>query len=111
MNRYMTANILCIIKWWVDASYGVHWDSKRHTGAMVSAGNGAIVNILRKHKLNGGSSTKSEQLGIAGFLGRMLWCEYFMEAQGHTIKINILYQDNKSNILLAKNDSMSTGKG
>ena len=33
-----------------------------------------------------------------------------MEAQGYTIESNILYQDNKSTILLAKNGRMSAGK-
>ena len=33
-----------------------------------------------------------------------------MEAQGYTIENNILYQDNKSTILLAKNGRMSAGK-
>ena len=39
-----------------------------------------------------------------------MWCKYFMEAQGYTIENNILYQDNKSTILLAKNGRMSAGK-
>ena len=33
-----------------------------------------------------------------------------MEAHGYTIENNILYQDNKSTILLAKNGRMSAGK-
>ena len=33
----------------------------------------------------------------------MMWCKYFMEAQEYTIEHNILYQDNKSTIFLAKN--------
>ena len=33
-----------------------------------------------------------------------------MESQGYTIENNILYQDNKSTILLAKNVGMSEGK-
>ena len=33
-----------------------------------------------------------------------------MEARGYTIENNILYQDNKSTILLAKNGRMSAGK-
>ena len=40
----------------------------------------------------------------------ILWCKYFVEAQGYTIMSNILYQDNKLIILLAKNGRMSTGK-
>ena len=81
MKRHMGAESLCIIKWWADASYGVHWDSKGHTGATMSMGKGAMVNISRKHKLNVGSSTESELVSIADVLGMMMWCKYFMEAQ------------------------------
>ena len=40
----------------------------------------------------------------------MMWCKYFVEAQGYTIESNVLYQDNKSTIPLAKNGRMSAGK-
>ena len=60
--------------------------------------------------MNGASSTEAELIGIADILGMILWCNYFMEAQGHTIEHNILYQDNKSTILLAKNGRISAGK-
>ena len=109
-KRHMSADCLNTIRWWVDAAYGVHWDSKGHTGAMMSMGKGAIVNISKKQKLNTGSSTESELVGIADILGMMMWCKYFIEAQGYTIENNILYQDNKSTILLAKNGRMSAGK-
>ena len=32
----LTADTLNIIHWWVDVSYGVHWDCKGHTGAIMS---------------------------------------------------------------------------
>ena len=76
----------------------------------MSMGRGALVNIYRKHKMNTGSSTELELVGIADLLGMMIWCKYFMEAQGYTIESNILYQDNNSTILLAKNGRMSAGK-
>ena len=110
MKRYLTAESLSNIIWWVDGSYGVHWDSKGHTGAMMSMGKGAIVNISRKHKMNVGSSTELELVSIADVLGMILWCKDFVEAQGYTIKSNLLYQDNKATILLAKNGRMSAGK-
>ena len=59
MKRHMTAGALNIIRWWVDASYRLHWDCKGHTRAMISMGRGALVNISRKHKLNTGSSIES----------------------------------------------------
>ena len=76
----------------------------------MSMGKGSTFNISRKHKLNTGSSTEAELVSIADVLGMMMWCKYFMEAQGYTIENNILYQDNKSTILLAKNGRMSAGK-
>ena len=76
----------------------------------MSMGKGTIVNIARKHKLNIGSSTEAELVSIANVLGMMMWCKYFMEAQGYEIENNILYQDNKSTILIEKNGRMSSGK-
>ena len=90
--------------------FEVQWDLRGHTWAMMSMGKGAIVNILRKHKMNVASSTELELVSIADVLGMILWCKYSMEAQGYTIESNILYQDNKSTILLAKNGRMSAGK-
>ena len=110
MKSYLSADGLTNIMWWVDSSHGAHWDSKGHTRAMMFMGRGAIVNAPRKHKLNIGSSIESELVNIDNVLGVMMWCKYFMEAQGYTIDNNLLYQDNKSTILLAKNVIMPAGR-
>ena len=98
MKHHLSADNLTNLMWWVDGSYEVHWDSKGHTGAMMSMGTSTIVNVSRRHKLNVGSSTDSELVSIAGVLGVMMRCKYFIEAQGYTIDNNLLYQDNKSSI-------------
>ena len=77
---------------------------------MMSMAKGTIISVLRKHGLNVASSTESELVSIADVLGVMMWCKYFLEAQGYTVDNNVLYQDNKSTILLAKNGRMSAGK-
>ena len=71
---------------------------------------GAFVNISRKNKMDVASSTKSEMVSIVDVLGMIMCCKYFMEVQGYTIENNILYQDNNSTILLAKNGRISDGK-
>ena len=76
----------------------------------MSMGKGALVNIARNHKLNTVSSTETELVSITYVIGMMMWCKYFMEAQGYAIENNILYQDNKPTILLAKNGRMRSGK-
>ena len=64
MKRHTRADSLNMFRWWVDASYGVYSDCKGHTGAMMSMGKGATVNISRNHKLNNGSSTEAELVSI-----------------------------------------------
>ena len=90
MKRYLLADSLSHIHWYVDASDGVHWDSKGHTRAMMTMGRGALIHISIKHKLNVGSSTESELVSIADVLGIMMWSKYFMEAQGYTIEKNVI---------------------
>ena len=60
--------------------------------------------------MNVARSTESELVSIEDVLGMIMWCKYFVEAQGYTIENTILYQDNKSTILLAKNGRMLAGK-
>ena len=68
----MRAESLSMIRWWVDASYEVHWDCKVNTGAMISMGKGALVNIAKKHRLNTGSSTEAELVSIENVLSMMM---------------------------------------
>jgi len=43
-------------------------------------------------------------------MGQILWTHAFLEEQGHKVNTNIIYQDNKSAILLAENGRGSTSK-
>jgi hypothetical protein len=98
------------IRWWVDASYGVHVDMKGHTGGTMSMGKGSIYSTARAQKLVACSSTESELIGVHDVMPQVLWTAYFMKAQGHEVVDNVLYQDNKSTILLANNGRASSGK-
>ena len=49
-------------------------------------------------------------VGIDDALPFILWARYFIEAQGYSVEQNILYQDNKSTILLANNGRWSSSK-
>jgi hypothetical protein len=40
----------------------------------------------------------------------VLWTRYFLEAQGHGVRENIVHQDNKSAILMEKNGKASSSK-
>jgi hypothetical protein len=94
----------------VDAAYAVHPDMKSHTGGAMSLGTGVLYGTSKGQKLNTKSSTEAEIVGTDDVMPQMLWTLYFLEAQGYKIEDNILYQDNKSSILLETNGRGSSGK-
>ena len=106
----LRADNLRVIKWYVDASYAVHPDYKSHTGAVMTMGQGAVQAISKKQKLNTRSSTEAELVGADDAATMILWTGLFMKDQGYTLEKNILYQDNKSAILLETNGKRSAGK-
>ena len=99
-----------ILRWYWDASFAVHPDYKSHTGGTLTMGKGCILSSSKKQKLNTRSSAEAELVAVDDGMGLMLWSKLFLEAQGHTVEDNVLYQDNKSAILLEKNGKASSTK-
>ena len=110
MKLCINVDSLSTMRWYVDVSYGLHYNCKGHTGMMMTLRAGAAMSMSKAQKLNTGSSTKSELVGVHDCLPDILWGKYFLEAQGHVIDHNILLQDNKSTILLATNGKMSSSR-
>jgi hypothetical protein len=73
-------------------------------------GTGAIFSISRKQKINNRSSTEAELVATDDVFGAIIWNKLFLEEQGYPLEETILYQDNKSSILLETNDRQNTGK-
>ncbi len=65
-------------------------------------GTGAPVVTSTKQKLNMCSSTISVVVAVDDMIPQILWTWLFMQEQGIKDTDNILYQDNKSAILLEK---------
>ena len=61
--------ILCadsanVIKWHVVAACAVHRDFKSHTGGTMASGEGSIISMSLKQKLNMKSSTEAKLVGV-----------------------------------------------
>ena len=82
MKLNITVDSLTTIRWYVDASYGLHVECKGHTSMMRTLGAGASMNMSKAHKLNTKSSTEAELVGVYDALSDVLWDKYFLEAQG-----------------------------
>jgi len=98
------------IRWWIDAAFAVHPDMRSHTGAVMSLGSGAIQSISKKQKVNTRSSTEAELVAVDDVLAQVIWTQNFLRAQGFEVTDNVVYQDNKSTMLLEKNGRASAGK-
>ena len=106
----LSADSLHILKWYVDVAFAVHPDYRSHTGAGLTLGRGFPITMSRKQKLNTRSSTEGELVGADDAAQPMLWTVNFITAQGYEVEQNILYQDNKSTILLLENGKKSSSQ-
>jgi hypothetical protein len=98
-----------ITRWWANASFAVHRDSKSHTSGEMSLGRGVTYGTSTRQKLTKHSSTEAELVAADDVLGQLLWTQYFLQGQGDANKA-VLYQDNQAAILLEKNGQASSGK-
>ena len=63
-----------------------------------------------KQKINTRSSTEAELVGVNDAMAMILWVRNFLIAQGYSVTDNVVYQDNMSTMLLARNGTKSSGK-
>ena len=105
-----SANRSGILKWWVDASFTVHPNTRGHSGGGLSLGRVFPIVSYTKQKLNTRSSTETELVGADDFMPAICWTHYFWKAQGYRISDNALFQDNKISILLEKSGKASSRK-
>ena len=110
MPLILSAESMTLPRWWIDASYAVHNDCRSHTGAMVTFGSGMALSFSRKQKLSTKSSTEAEVVGVDDGLPLVLWMRYILQEQGYDMKPSLIYQDNKSAILLEMNGKASGSK-
>ena len=98
------------VKWWVDASYATHHNSRSHTGGTMTMGRGSIFSTSCKQKINTCSSTEAELIGVNDVAGQIIWTRNFINKQGYNINTSTLFQDNKSAMLLEQNGILSSSK-
>ena len=60
--------------------------------------------------MNTRSSTEAELVGVDDAINLILWTKLFLAEQGYKTMDTVLYQDNKSAILLEKNGKKSSSK-
>jgi hypothetical protein len=110
MPLILSANGVGILKWWMDALFTVHPKMRGHSGGGLSLGRVFPIASSKKKELKTWSSTDTEIVDADDFMPAICWTRYFMMLQGCGVEDNILFQDNKSSILLEKNGKASSSK-
>ena len=99
-----------MLTWFIDAAFAVHADIKSHTGAVFTLGKSAITSNSTKQKVNLWSSTEPEMIAVDDKISKVIWTKKFIESQGFKVELNVVYQNNESNLKLAQNDKESSRK-
>ena len=106
----LAANDLHVVQWYADVSYAVHPNFKSHTGWVMTMGQGAVQSGSCKQKLVTRTMYEAELVGVDKARTKIFWTKFFVKAQGYEVQENILYQDNKSTILLLNNGKANSRK-
>lgn len=88
---------------YIDRAHAVHHNMKAHTGMYVTKGKGASMSVLVRYKLNTTSSTETEIVAVGEKLLKCVWDQHFCIKEGGSTNEDVMYQDNKSTILLMNN--------
>jgi hypothetical protein len=108
------------LTWSVDASFAIHKDMRSHTGAVLTMGQGALMSMSLKQKINTKSSTEAELVGVDDAMNFVEWIQLFVEQQIISVNDNsvlktigcdtVIQQDNTSTIQLENNGKASSTK-
>eukprot|EP00957_Ditylum_brightwellii_P013878 1046253-Ditylum_brightwellii.AAC.1 len=71
-------------------------------GGAISMGHGLLTGKSAMEKLNVKSSTEAELVGLAEYQPYNTWLLMFLKEQGYGVLNNVIFQDNKSAILMKK---------
>ena len=110
LTRILSSNEISILKWWIDESFAVHPNIRGHTGGDISMGRTFPIVSSTKQKLNTQRSTETEIVAVYYCMPALLWTRYWLDDQGYDFFENIIYQDNKSAIILENNGKYSSSK-
>jgi len=103
--KIVRVNGVVTMEAYIDASYGVHQDSKSHSGMVLTMGIGSLVSISTKQKCVSKSSTEAELIAVTDLVGLAFNMKRLAEEIiGEQIKL-VVYQDNESTMKLMKNGS------
>jgi len=75
---------------------------RSHSGIMMTLGKGVAYSTSCKQKINTKSYTEAELVTVDDAMGQVLWTRHFLSAQGMAVPTTTIHQDNKSMILLVR---------
>jgi hypothetical protein len=101
-------NSALVLKVYADASFNIHMDGKSQTGIIVTLGDTPIYFCSRKQSIVTRSSTEAELVALDDAVRKIIEIRMLLENIGFKQeKPTVIYQDNKSTILIATSETTS----
>ncbi len=89
---------------YIDASFGIHYDYKSHTGVVIQYAGNTVYVRSSKQRIITKDSTEAELVALSDKMQTFLWCIKFIKSQSMKVNsIPIIYQDNMPVIHLVSN--------
>ena len=76
----------------------------------MTMGKGGVINVSCRQKLTARSSMMAKLAAANDAVVMMLWTKTFLEAQGHIVDKNMLFQHDKSAALLEENSKRGSNQ-
>ena len=70
----------------------------------MSLGKLSACSTSTQHKINMKSSSEAELIAVNDVMLLILWTQYFLEAQGYVVHDNKVFQDNKSEYYVVREE-------
>jgi len=97
-----------VLRIFADASYGIHWDGKSHSGLCIHLGDfGCIYVSSKRQSIVTKSSTEAELVCASDSGNQLVHLRLFLINQGYPMEPVVMFQDNLSTIALIEK-GMST---
>ena len=106
MKLTLSIDDIFMTRLWADTSNRTHHVFKGHIGSMISLGDDMIVSSSMKNKIDSKSLRELELVFLGDNVSMTLWCLYFIETQGCTMKQIFGLQDKPSTMRLAVSRSL-----
>ena len=107
MSLILGPNGTVMLKWWINVSHEAHLNIRDYAEGTVCMGRGLPISDSTNQKSKTRISTELKIVGVDEFMPGILWARNVLKDQHYGVTENIIFQNNRSALLLENNSKAS----